>query len=88
MKENFHVNILTTNGNELYYLVEGSSELDVYSKIVNPSDGYVKLESNGETHYLREDKIIRFRVISEKEKNELDELNAKKNAELLDNIRF
>lgn len=88
MKDNYHVNILTTTGEEYYYFVENTTKLDIHAGIVHPPDGYVEFEKDGETHYLSEKKIVRFRIISEKEKKELDLERIKKNSEMISNLNF
>lgn len=63
--ENFRVTFEMTNGEAHFYEIESESITSVYELVNSSPDGWIEVPSNGESHFIKADKITRWKIISE-----------------------
>jgi hypothetical protein len=75
--DNFKVTFEMVNGEKHTYEFHNTTEDEIYTQFVQPSDGWIELTQKGEKHYIQADKITRVKIISESLRKERSEKTAK-----------
>ncbi|WLR41750.1 hypothetical protein LC087_12885 [Bacillus carboniphilus] len=60
--DRYKVTFEMTNGDEHNYLIDSESS-ETVENLKNSENGWIEIEDQGETHFIKEDKVTRFKMI-------------------------
>ncbi|WP_117170583.1 hypothetical protein [Paraliobacillus sediminis] len=75
------------NGKSHLYKIDSDSD-KIYALINNSPDGWIELNEDGETHYIKEGSIVRVRVESEAEYNAKQEKSQRETSKAISEMNF